>query len=152
MNESTVLEFNPRRSARNAVATSFNEIEFTESTTRKRRSKKKAPSVKYVGPLKKAKSFKLPKIKWSLQNIGWIICGALILRLLIMDGGVFDFYSMEEVIENKTTRLDELRDENVQIIKEIKKIKTSGKYQKKLARKHLGHIAQDEYLIIFAKN
>jgi cell division protein FtsB len=139
----------PRRATRRSVATNVSDIEFAEP---RRRNNKRAngPKVNYVKSVKKKRAHKR-KFEWSWMKFGWMICGALMLRLVLMDGGLIDYNSMENTLENKEYDLTLLRQDNVELIKEIHKIKTSPSYQRKLAREHLGVIAKDEYLVLFAK-
>ena len=67
-----------------------------------------------------------------------------------MDSGILDYHKMNEVLDQKNHDLELLRQDNVQLMKEIHLIKTSVAHQKKLTRDHLGVIADDEYLILFA--
>ena len=73
-------------------------------------------------------------------------------RLLFMENGVVDYYSLEATIEGKHEKLALVQNENAELVTEIHKIQTSRKYQKKVARDHLGVIASNEYLILFAKD
>ena len=142
-----------RRKTRRSVATDSSEIEF-EKQPRKRRAK--GPKVNYVKSMKKDKSrlstsMRTP-FEWTWSKFGWMVCAALCLRLVLMDQGVLDFYAMENTLTERTHSLELLRIENAEIITEIHKIKTSPRYQRKIAREHLGVIAKDEYLVLFAND
>ncbi len=91
----------------------------------------------------KAKASILPKLGWSL-------IGLLVLRLIFMDRGVWDWFSTENVIKEKKEELAELQRENKAIKAEIGRIQVDKGYQKQLAKEHLGVIAADEFLILFA--
>lgn len=158
MIESNDPTFRSSRSARRNVATTYDDIEFIEPKTPKRRTV--GPKVQYVDSVKKStrKSKSRRKVKakakwtWSWSKIGWILCGVLLLRLVFMDSGVIDFYKMDNVLADKKQYLEDLKVENKNLAGEIKRIRTSPVYQKKITREHLGVIAKDEYLILFSKN
>ena len=69
-----------------------------------------------------------------------------------MESGVIDYYEMENTLDKRGHQLELVKEENAQLVSEIHEIKTSPRYQKKLAREHLGVIASNEYLILFAKD
>jgi len=151
MYEAASTSFRARRTTRNSVATGMDDVEFAEPVKPRRR--KKAAPVKYVKPLKKAaKRRSTLKFEWTMTKVGWLICLGLLVRLVTMEGGLLDYNSMDEALIAKQTELKSLRTENAEIIREIHNIKTSARYQKKLARDHLGVIAPDEYLVIFTKD
>jgi len=85
-----------------------------------------------------------------LLKIGWATIGVLILRLIFMDRGVWDYFSTEGVIKDKKTELSNIVVENKDLKSEILKIQLDRNYQKQLAKEHLGVIAVDEFLILFA--
>jgi len=154
MFESSNPTFRSRRNSRTNVATSYDDVEFTEP--RPVRRKPTGPKVQYIEAPKKTKSRKKvmakPKFEWTWTKVGWVICVALIGRLIFMDRGLIDFNSMDNTIIEKQIELEEVKLENQKIIAEISKIKTSPQYQKKIAREHLGVIAKDEYLVLFSKD
>ena len=80
------------------------------------------------------------------------MCGILFLRLIFMDAGVIDFYKMENTLQETVHQLQLVKDENIELATEIHEIRTNPKYQKQIVRDHLGVIAKDEYLVIFAKD
>lgn len=88
--------------------------------------------------------------KWFIR-LGWIFCLILLGRLVFSERGMIDFYKFEKRLEKRKTLLTQLKKENNDIRGEIKKIKSSGPYQKKIIRDRLGLIAKDEYLILFAQ-
>lgn len=94
---------------------------------------------------KKQKSKKL-----SLAKLGWSVVGVLILRLFFMDRGVWDYFSTEAEIRDKKQELESIQRENKELRTEITKIQLDRNYQKQLAKEHLGVIAADEFLILFA--
>jgi cell division protein FtsB len=85
-----------------------------------------------------------------LPKIGWSLVGVLLLRLIFMDRGVWDYFATESVIRDKKNELSNLRQENTEIKKEILRIQTEPNFQRQLAKEHLGVIAADEFLILFA--
>jgi len=80
----------------------------------------------------------------------WIFCAFLLLRLVFSAGGIIDYYEKKEVLARKVSSLERVKEENSDLVKEIEKIKNNASYQKKIVRKHLGHIAKDEYLVLFS--
>ncbi len=87
----------------------------------------------------------------ALTYTGWGFCALLLGRLLFAERGVMDYYSKQGLISEKISKADFLKKENQDLQKEIYRIDNDPSYQKKLARKHLGVIAGDEYLILFAR-
>ena len=144
---STVVE-SPRRT-RKHVPSSVDEIEITD--TRNLRPKKRQASSK-VTYVKNTRKKSLKEFTWSWNKVGWLICAVLFLRLIFMDSGVIDYYDMENTLEKSEYQLELIKEENAELVKDIHEIKTNHRYQKKLAREHLGVIAKDEYLILFAKD
>lgn len=139
-----------RRTGRRTLPKNFSDIEFNEPA-RKPRKRTTGPKVNYVKSVKKKKRKSTKSFEWSWTKLGWLGCGALVLRLFFMESGIIDYHSMNQTLENKESDLLMLRQDNADLISEIHKIKTSPSYQRKLARDHLGVIAKDEYLILFAK-
>jgi cell division protein FtsB len=96
-------------------------------------------------------SKKKEKLKKNiLTKVGWSVAGVLILRLIFMDRGVWDYFSTEAVIKNKKEELRSIQNENKELRNEITRIQVDRNYQKQLAKEHLGVIAVDEFLILFA--
>jgi cell division protein FtsB len=96
-------------------------------------------------PKKNAKTKKnlLPKIAWS-------VVGLLVLRLICMDRGVWDYFATEGDVREKQGELKSYQDENKSLKTEISRIQLDKNYQRHLAKDHLGVIAADEFLILFA--
>ena len=136
--------------ARRKLPESFSDIGFDEPS-KKSRKRTVGPKVNYVKPIKKKKPRKLSRFEWSWTKLGWMMCALLVVRLTFMESGLVDYHSMHKTLEKKQSSLELLRVENAELIQEIHKIKTSPRYQKKLARDHLGVIAKDEYLILFSR-
>ena len=148
--------FKNRRNVRTSVANSYSDIEFVDPVNSPRRSR--GPKVNYVKSVKKStrsrtrSASSAVKFEWTWMKLGWLMCFALVVRLFMMEGGVADYYSMDQALIEKNKELDSLRLENAELVKEIHKIRTSPQYQKQLAREHLGVIAKDEYLVLFSKD
>jgi cell division protein FtsB len=140
----------PRRKTRRTVANGTSDVEFTEP--RKPAKRTKGPKVNYVKPVSRKRKSAATKFEWSWTKAGWMVCGALVLRLIFMEGGVVDFNSMENTLVKKEYTLQSVRQENADLIQEIHKLRTSPQYQKKITRDHLGVIAKDEYLVLFSKD
>jgi cell division protein FtsB len=85
-----------------------------------------------------------------LAKISWAAVGVLVLRLIFMDRGVWDYFSTEEEIREKRDELRSIQIENREIQTEVTRIQLDRNYQKQLAKEHLGVIAADEFLILFA--
>lgn len=92
-----------------------------------------------------------PKVKeWAIKG-GWFFCFVLLLRLIFAENGVLDYFKMEKILTGKSEELSAHKTENFALMEEIEKIQNNASYQKKLVRDNLGFVAQDEYLILFAK-
>lgn len=138
----------PRRT-RKSVPTSVDQIEITD--TRRKRARKK-PSSKKVTYAKSVRKKQRKEFNWTWNKVGWLACGLLFLRLIFMETGLIDYYEMERTLEKRGHQLELIKTENRELVTEIHKIKTSPSYQKKLVREHLGVIARNEYLVLFAKD
>lgn len=102
-------------------------------------------------PAVRNSSKKSPKSKKNLlPKIGWSVVGLLVLRLIFMDRGVWDYVATEGNLEEKRQELKSIQVENSSLKTEITKIQTDRNYQRLLAKEHLGVIAADEFLILFA--
>lgn len=92
-----------------------------------------------------------PKVRKNLlAKIGWSVIGLLVLRLIFMDRGVWDYFATEGSIREKQNELKSIQTENKSLRTEIVKIQSDKNYQRQLAKEHLGVIAADEFLILFA--
>lgn len=118
--------------------------------------KRKTAKVSYLSDAKAPKRKKKAKTKgdfvWTWNKVGWMICLGVFLRLIFMDRGVAHYYGMQDTLSEKKQELERVIEENRELVSEIHQIKVSPGYQRKLAREHLGVIAQDEYLILFAED
>ena len=86
-----------------------------------------------------------------LVKFGWAFCTFLLFRLVFSGGGVMDYYSSLNLLEDKEYEVTRVLEDNKSLAVEIKKISTNSSYQKKLVRDNLGFIARDEYLILFPR-
>ena len=106
----------------------------------------KLPARKTVSATKKKDKVK----KNLLTKIGWSVIGLLVLRLICMDRGVWDYFSTEGVIKEKLEEHSSIQKENRELKAEISRIQVDKNFQRSLAKEHLGVIAADEFLILFA--
>lgn len=140
-----------KKATRREVGNSEN-IEFTgplSSEKSKRNSKTSANSSRKKG---KNETLKLSeKASSYCIYLGWSACCLLMVRLLLSEGGVLDYYSKKEVFDNKQFELELIKKDNSGLVSEIGMIQNDSPYQKKLVRDNLGFISKDEYLILFPK-
>jgi cell division protein FtsB len=85
-----------------------------------------------------------------LPKIAWSVVGLLVLRLICMDRGVWDYFATEGAIREKKSELNSIYEENKTLKTEISRIQVDKNYQRHLAKDHLGVIAGDEFLVLFA--
>ena len=91
------------------------------------------------------------KVKKNLlSKIGWSVIGILVLRLITMDRGVWDYFATEGEVREKREELSSIQRENKELNVEISRIQLDKNFQKQLAKEHLGVIAVDEFLVLFA--
>lgn len=96
-------------------------------------------------------SKKKNKLKKNLlSKVGWSVIGLLVLRLICMDRGVWDYFSTESTIKDKQNELSSIHRENKELKSEVTRIQVDKNFQRQLAKEHLGVIAADEFLILFA--
>lgn len=74
-----------------------------------------------------------------------------VVRLFAMNDGIMDIISKRHWVEEQQLQNHSIERENADLRKEIDRIKGDRKYQRRLAREHLGVISEDEYLILFSK-
>ena len=101
-------------------------------------------------PARTSTSKRTKSKKNILPKIGWAVIGILVLRLICMDRGVWDYFATEGGIREKQTELSNIQNENKELKSEITRIGLDRNYQRQLAKEHLGVIAADEFLILFA--
>jgi cell division protein FtsB len=85
-----------------------------------------------------------------LTKVGWSVIGLLVLRLICMDRGVWDYFATEGTIREKQEELRTIQTENKTLKTEITRLQVDKNFQRQLAKEHLGVIAADEFLILFA--
>jgi cell division protein FtsB len=85
-----------------------------------------------------------------LQKFAWSVVGLLILRLIFMDRGVWDYFATEGEIKEKQNELKSIQTENKSLKAEIARVQIDKNFQRQLAKESLGVIAADEFLILFA--
>jgi cell division protein FtsB len=140
-----------RRTRRNLPG-SIEEIEITGSRKKARARKAASPSkVNYISTSRKSRSSGV-NFTWTWHKFWWMVALFAFLRLLMMENGVIDYYQTEDSIANDHHKFELVQKENASLVSEIHKIQTSPRYQKKLARRHLGVIAKGEYLILFSQD
>ncbi len=88
----------------------------------------------------------------TVVKVFWAVCGVLVLRLIFSGGGVMDYYERKSQLNERVYEKERVVVENEALRGEIEMIKASATHQKKLVREHLGFIAADEFLILFAKD
>ncbi len=139
----------PKRPSRRNVAVG-GRASFSEPI--KNKTKIAAP-VRYMGLGKsKAKvSRKSKKLLDHLVVFGWVCIFVLSIQLIFSDRGIVDYYQHQNSLEMLQHEQEQIITENSEIVTEVKKIKESSRYQKKIVRDNLGFIGQQEYLILFAK-
>ncbi len=74
------------------------------------------------------------------------------IRIVFMSGGYLELVEKKNQVSKKKEELAWINKDNTAVKNEIKNIKTSSSYQRKLAREHLGVIGPDEYLVLFASD
>lgn len=93
----------------------------------------------------------LPLKQWSKMTIFLsVVIFAGCCRLIFMNQGIINYFQKKEIINERLTLIDQLKAENIQLLKEIKRANEDVRYQKNLAREQLGVISAEEYLILFA--
>jgi cell division protein FtsB len=126
--------------------------EDTEFVPVKRTPKKVASQISYTtaSTRKKQKSMDPKYVNWLVKG-SWIFCGLMVLRLIFATGGVTDFYSQKGAVADRVAELGNIKKENMQLVREIERMRSDAGFQKKLVRDNLGFIAADEFLVLFPK-
>jgi cell division protein FtsB len=124
----------------------------TEFVPVKRTPKKVASQISYTttSTRKKQKSMDPKYVNWLVKG-SWIFCGLMVLRLIFATGGVTDFYSQKGAVADRLAELSDIKKENMQLVREIERMRSDAGFQKKLVRDNLGFIAADEFLVLFPK-
>lgn len=136
---------------RKSAPSSISDFEISVPKIRK---KKTAPKATYIAPARSKKRVKTKRksLDFTWNKMGLLLSAALILRLVFMEGGVIDYYVMQDAIASQHSQLEMVKAENTQLVSQIHDLKTNPIYQKKVARDHLGVIANNEFLILFAQD
>ena len=127
--------------------------EDTEFVPTKRGTRKVASHISYTTSgtsRKKQKSLDPKYVTWLVKG-SWIFCGIMVLRLIFASGGITDFYSQKSVVSEKLAELSNIKKENMQLVREIERMRSDSGFQKRLVRDNLGFIANDEFLVLFPK-
>jgi cell division protein FtsB len=124
----------------------------TEFVPVKRTTRKVASQISYttMSTRKKQKSIDPKYTQWLVKG-SWIFCAIMVLRLIFAAGGVTDFYSQKNSVNERLTELLDIKKENMQLVREIERMRSDTGFQKKLVRDNLGFIAADEFLVLFPK-
>lgn len=124
----------------------------TEFVPVKRTPKKVASQISYTttSTRKKQKSMDPKYVNWLVKG-SWIFCALMVLRLIFATGGVTDFYSQKNAVSDRIAELGDIKKENMQLVREIERMRSDAGFQKKLVRDNLGFIAADEFLVLFPK-
>ncbi len=126
--------------------------EDTEFVPVKRSTRKVASQISYTtGSARKKQKSLDPKYQGWLVKGSWIFCAIMVLRLIFAAGGVTDFYSQKSSVNERLTELSNIKKENMQLVREIERMRSDVGFQKKLVRDNLGFIASDEFLVLFPK-
>ena len=126
--------------------------EFTLPT--RQNAKSKTPEIEYAPARKKNKVRKSAAIFQDMpiwKKAMWGMYALMVLRLIFMQGGLLDFYYLEQALNDKQAEIVSVQSENEAIADDIEKLRTDRNFQKKTARENLGVIAEDEYLVVFAR-
>ncbi|AUN97189.1 septum formation initiator family protein [Bacteriovorax stolpii] len=128
--------------------------EDTEFVPVKRGTRKVASQISYTTSSatsrKKQKNLDPKYVTWLVKG-SWIFCALMILRLIFANGGVTDFYSQKSTVNEKLAELANIKKENMQLVREIERMRSDSGFQKRLVRDNLGFIASDEFLVLFPK-
>lgn len=128
--------------------------EDTEFVPAKKSTRKVASHISYTTGTgtsrKKQKSLDPKFVTWLVKG-SWIFCALMVLRLIFANGGVTDFYSQKSVVSERLAELNGIKKENMQLVREIERMRSDIGFQKRLVRDNLGFIASDEFLVLFPK-
>lgn len=113
---------------------------------------KAKPRVKAKSPKRRSNLSKPLNVNDTVVKVFWAVCGVLVLRLIFSGGGVVDYYERNAHLNERVYEKERILVENEALRGEIELIKVNNAHQKKLVRDHLGFIAADEFLILFAKD
>ena len=109
--------------------------------------------------VKKKQIKKKQSFEFSLKNfknvskVTLFLSGLLLVgfvRLFFMNQGIFNYFEKKSSLDERLALIEQIKVENVALMKEIKRANEDVRYQKNLAREQLGVISSEEYLILFA--
>lgn len=138
------LAITPKRKALAAPQVEYLDEEVEEDEFEEEEVTERRPAVR---PRAKTKTKGSAHI---LPRIGWGIAVVLLLRLIFMERGVLQYWQMSGTLAEQEQELGRVKKENKEIGTEIRRIGFDKVHQKQLAKEHLGVIAADEFLILFA--
>ncbi len=142
---------------RKTVARGNDDVGFTTPLKKTTRS---SPAVSYSRTTRKTtrtttrKATPLSNESWYVRYgvyLGWAFAGLLFVRLIFAERGVVDYYKKQDLINAKIAQQTALKKENKALLTEIDRLDNDQSFQKKTVRKHLGVIARDEFLVLFAR-
>lgn len=122
-------------------------------TVSRKRVAKAGEEVELINPIAKKRSRSQQKkksFKLSMDLVFGMLFFLMGVNLFFTGGGIIDLIQSKARIGEGEKYLSQVKTDNQKIREEIKKLQHSSSYQKKIAREHLGAIAQDEYLVIFS--
>jgi len=125
-----------------------NEADFTPV---KRAPRKVSSQISYNTTSKRKSKPLNPALVSYLVKGSWAFCAIMVLRLIFANGGVTDYYSQRSIHADRLNELDQIKKENIQLVREIERMQNDLSFQKKLVRDNLGFIASDEFLVLFPK-
>jgi cell division protein FtsB len=137
------------RVERNAPRRAYSTGDDISFTTERKELSRPVSRITYRAATENQKNKKTFSQKMII--LAWAVCFIFILRLVFADRGVTDYYRYQKNFQQKKEEYQRAEMENRELAKEIELIKNDGKFQRKLVREHLGYIADDEYLVLFAK-
>ncbi len=123
----------------------------------------KRPSLKKVAPTKTNKKNHSPRghfLQTGIQKfldfskvtqVLTLLFLVSLIRLFFMKEGILDINSKKILLSEQLKQNNEQEKENQELKKEINRIKNDQRYQRRLAREHLGVIGKGEFLILFSK-
>lgn len=135
---------------RNAPRRPFRSADNISFTTDAREMNKRPVRLAYRSTSTEGKKQK-SILSSRLVLFAWAICFVFVLRLAFAERGMMDFYQRQKDVQQKNDEYRRVEMENRELSKEIEMIKNDLPFQRKLVRDNLGYIAQDEYLVMFAK-
>lgn len=85
--------------------------------------------------------------------VGLVVLNVLLLARLLLSGqSIFAYSRLEDRHEELSRRLEAAEARNVELTREIKRLKSDRKYQEKVVRERLNFVRKDEILYVFPEN